>query len=190
MHKRSIGLNGLRIAAWSLAAALLLLPAIAMKFTDEVNWSIADFAFAAMLIGGVGLAYELAVRLTPNRAYRAAAGVALAAAFLLIWINAAVGIIGTEDNPANLMFGGVLVIGVAGAVIARFRPQGMARTLVAAAAAQMLVAFIALMAGMVPPYNSALQVLALCAFFAALWLAAAWLFWKAGAAHSHESAAS
>ena len=34
------------------------------------------------------------------------------AAFLLIWINLAVGIIGSEDNPANLMYGAVLLLGL------------------------------------------------------------------------------
>ena len=37
---------------------------------------------------------------------------AIVAAFLLIWINLAVGINGSEDNPANLMYGGVLTVGV------------------------------------------------------------------------------
>jgi hypothetical protein len=58
--------------------------------------------------------------MTDNRAYRAAVGVAIAAAFILVWMNLAVGIIGSEDNPANLMYGGVLAIGIIGAVIARF----------------------------------------------------------------------
>ena len=55
---------------------------------------------------------------------------------MLVWINLAVGIIGSEDNPANLMYGGVLAVGVAGAVAARFRPGGMARALAATALAQ------------------------------------------------------
>ena len=53
---------------------------------------------------------ELAARMTGNSAYRAAVGVAVAAAFILVWMNLAVGIIGTEDNPAKLMYGGVLPV--------------------------------------------------------------------------------
>ena len=68
----------------------------------------------------------------------------LAAAFLLVWINGAVGIIGNEGNPANLMYGGVLAVGIIGAMIARFQPQGMARALFAMALAQLLVPVIAL----------------------------------------------
>jgi hypothetical protein len=154
----------------------MLLPLLAMQITDEVNWDAADFAFAGALIVGTGLAYEAAVRMTGNTVYRAAVGVALTAAFLLVWINAAVGIIGSENNPANLMYGGVLAVGIIGAVLGRFQPHGMARALVATALAQMLAAVIALIAGMVPAYNSAFQILALNGFFAALWLGSAWLF--------------
>ena len=91
--------------------------------------------------------YELAARKTGNIAYRAAVGVALAAALLLVWINLAVGIIGNEDNPANLMYIGVLAVGTIGAIIARFQPHGMARALFATALAQGLVVVIALIAG-------------------------------------------
>lgn len=95
-------------------------------------------------------------------------------------MNLAVGIIGAEDNPANLMYGGVLAVGVIGAIIARFQPDGMARALFATALAQALVAVIALIAGLRPPganWPNALVVLT--GFFAALWLLSAWLFRRA-----------
>ena len=122
-----------------------------------------------------GLAFELAARRTGDTAYRAAAAVVLAAAFLLVWLNLAVGIIGSEDNPANLMFGGVLAVGIAGAALARFRPDGMARAMVATAFAQALAGAMAVIAG----WGSTAQVLSLTVFFAALWLLSAWLFRKA-----------
>ena len=78
-----------------------------MQFTDEVNWSPQDFGFAVAMVVGVGATYELALRMTSNGAYRAAVGVALAAAFLLIWANAAVEIIGSEDNAVNRWFDAV-----------------------------------------------------------------------------------
>jgi hypothetical protein len=108
---------------------LLLLPLIAMQITDEVNWDGTDFAVAGVLIVGTGLIYELAAKLMTNTAYRAAVGVALAAVFILIWLNLAVGITATENNPANLMYGGVLAVGIIGAIIARFQPHGLAHTL-------------------------------------------------------------
>ncbi|MBI4468892.1 MAG: hypothetical protein HY650_06170 [Acidobacteria bacterium] len=168
-----------RIAAWAVAALILLLPLVAMQFTDEVVWDVADFAFAAVLLFGVGVPYELAVRKTGGTAYRAAVGVALAAAFLLVWLNGAVGIIGSEDNDANLMYGGVLAVGVIGAIIARFQSRGMARALFATALAQALVAVVALIAGLGSPGSGPLEIGALNGFFVALFVGSAWLFREA-----------
>jgi hypothetical protein len=91
-----------RTAAWGTAALLLLLPLLAMQVTDEVDWSVTDFAvFGAMLIAAGGT-YDLAARMTGNTAYRAAIGVAIAAAFILVWMNLAVGIIGDRGEPRQL----------------------------------------------------------------------------------------
>ena len=173
------------MALWGAASLLWLLPFVAMQSTAEMNWDETDFiVFGAMLVGACG-AYELAARLTGNGAYRAAAAIALAAAFLLIWINLAVGIIGSEDNPANLMYAGVLAIGIAGAAIARFRPHGMARALVAMALAQAFVAAVALIAGLGSEGANWPQVIfVLNGFFAALWLLSAWLFRKSARTRS------
>ena len=166
-----------RIAAWAAAALILLLPLFAMQVTDQIVWDVADFAIFGALLVGVGVTYELAARRTRNAAYRSAVGVALAAAFILVWVNSAVGLIGTERDHANLMYGGVLAVGIIGAIIARFQPHGMARALFATALAQALVAVIALIAG----FGSAgpawpLDILISTGFLAALWLLSAWLF--------------
>lgn len=168
-----------RIAAWAAAALILLVPLVAMQFTDEVKWDVADFVFAGALLIGVGVPYELAVRKTGNAAYRGAVGLALAAAFILIWVNGAVGVIGTEDDPANLMYLGVLGVGIIGALIARFRPHGMARALFATALAQTLVAVIALIARLGYPLSGPLEILGLNGFFVALFVGSAWLFRRA-----------
>jgi hypothetical protein len=169
-----------RIAGWTVAALILLLPLIAMQFTTEVNWNMSDFAFAAALLIGTGLTYELTVRKRGDTAYRAAVGVALAAVFMLIWFNGAVGLIGSENNPANLMYGGVLAVGIIGAIIARFRPHGMARALFATALAQALVGVIALAAGLgaTGPIWP-LDILGLTGFFVTLFTGSALLFRKA-----------
>jgi hypothetical protein len=176
---RRLGSRG-RMAIWGAAAFLLLLPLIAMRFTREVNWDETDFiVMGAMLFAACG-AFELAARMSGDTAYRAAVGVAVVAAFLLIWINLAVGIIGSEDNPANLMYAGVLAVAVAGGILARFRPAGMARAMIAAALAQALIGVGALVGGLgaaEPP--GALGILVLNGFFAAAWLVAAWLFRRA-----------
>lgn len=174
-----------RVARWASAAILLLLPLAAMQLTDAVDWDETDFlVFGAMLFGAF-LTYEIAATTTANIAYRAAVGVAVIAAFILIWINLAVGIIGSEDNPANLMYGGVLAVALLGVLIARFRPDGMARALATTAGAQGLVGLIALVAGLGSRgANWPGPIVVLTIFFAALWLASAWLFRKAGREHA------
>lgn len=169
-----------RIVPWAIAAFLLLLPLVGVLFTDEVDWDETDFiVMGAMLFGACG-AFELAARMTGSTAYRAAVGVAIVGAFLLIWINLAVGIIGSEDNSANLMYFGVLTVGLGGAILARFRPAGLARALVAMALAHGLIVVVTLSAGLGSDGANWPQVIfVLNGFFAALWLASAWLFRKA-----------
>lgn len=141
------GTNPWRIALWTLAALLLLAPLVAMQFSDEVDWSVSDFAVAAVLVIGTGLALELTVRKGRGLAWRAAAATALAAVFLSLWINLAVGIIGSERNPANLMYLGVLAIALLGALLARGRPRGMARAMAVTALAQAVPALAVLTMG-------------------------------------------
>lgn len=142
MANQAVKLDGvwriLRIAGWGFVALLLLLPAVAMQFTSEVDWSASDFVVMGALLVTVGLTTEFLVRRSGSTAYRIGAVVAMATAFLTIWVNLAVGMIG-DDNPYNLLFGGVLLVALVGAVIADFKPAGMARAMLATAAAQLLV---------------------------------------------------
>lgn len=175
-----VGRSRWRIPAWAVAALiLLLLPLVAMQFTDEVAWGPADFAAAATLLFGAGLTYELVARRMPSTAYRAAVGIAVATALLLVWMNLAVGIIGSEDNPANLMYVGVLGVGTIGALVARFRPRGMARALFASALAQASVVVIALIAGLDDASSRPLEFSLLNGFFVALFAGSGWLFRRA-----------
>ncbi|MBL9213634.1 MAG: hypothetical protein JNL92_24430 [Opitutaceae bacterium] len=125
---------------------ILLIPAGAMLFKVEGwAWGPGSFVVAWMLLTGVGLTFKFVTKNSVSAAFRIASGIALATGLLLVWINAAVGFIGSEDNPANLMYGGVLLIGAVGAVLARFEPLGMARALFATAVAQFLVPLVALL---------------------------------------------
>ena len=161
-------------------AFILLLPLLAMQITDEVVWGLADFAVAAVLLVGTGLMYELGARKGDNVAYRAAVGVALAAGLLLVWVAIAVGILGVEGDPADLMYIGVLAVGLIGAIIVRFQPHGMARALFATATAQALVAVIALVAGMQhAEFSSVSEILGVNGLFVALWVVSALLFRRA-----------
>ena len=113
---------------------------------------------------------------TRNTTYRFAVGVALGAVFILVWLSLGVGIIGRDGDPANLMYFGVLAVGIIGALIARFRPRGMARTLFAMALAQTSVAAIALIGGLGYPWSGPLELSVLNGIFVALFVGSAWLF--------------
>jgi hypothetical protein len=132
-------LNPWRIGGWGLVAALILAPVVAMQFTPDVDWTASDFVFAVVMLGGVGVAYELAVRATGDWAYRAGAAVALGAGLLLLWANAAVGIVGNEEAPINLWFDLVPLVALSGAIGARFRADGMAVAMSATAFTQIAI---------------------------------------------------
>jgi hypothetical protein len=166
-------------------ALILMLPLLAMQVTDQVVWGLADFVIAGALIFGTGLTCVLVARKADNIAYRAAVGIALATALILVWMNLAVGLIGSEDNPANLMYVGVLAVGLIGALIARFRPHRMARALFATALAQALVPVIALIiwkpqVTSVEAFLGMLGVFGVNAFFVMLFVGSALLFRYAG----------
>ena len=120
------------------------------------------------------------MRIKAASAYRFAIGSSLATAFLLVWVVGAVGLIGAEGNPADLMYGGVLAVGLIGAAIARLRSRGMARAMLATALAQSAVAAIALITGEhLSPVTSVPEILGSNALFVVLWLGSAWLFKRA-----------
>lgn len=170
----------LRMLCWGGAAGLWLLPVAAAQFAPGMDWTLFDFVvWGVMLLIAAGVC-ELALRATGDLAYRAGVVVAVGAAFLLIWVNLAVGIIGSEDNPANLMFFGVLAAGVIAAFAADFRARGMARALLAMAALQTLAGATALAAGWGAGGENWPQVIfVMTGFFGGLWLLSAWLFRKA-----------
>ena len=164
---------------WRLAGVLMLLLALLGKqLIGEPPW-VANVAQVGTLIIGIGIAVELTSRKTGEAAYRAAVILALGSTLLLVWVNGAVGIIGSENNDANLMYAGVIVVGAIGAIIARFKPGGMARALFAMALVQTLVAVIALVGRLGSPYSGPLEIVSVNGFFVALFTGSAMLFWKA-----------
>jgi hypothetical protein len=157
-------------------ALILMVPLLAMQVTDEVVWTLADFVVAGVLLAGTGLAFELAAKRARSLTHLAGAGVGLGAALLLVWANLAVGVIGSEDDPANLMYLAVLAVGIAGTLLARFQPRGMARALFATAAAVVVVAAVALVLGLGGPASGPLEIVAVNGLFVALFAASALLF--------------
>lgn len=166
-----------RILGWGVAVGLILLPLAAMQFTSEVNWTLSDFIAAGLMISLSGGALEMAVRTSRNPWARAAAAVMILTSFLLIWVNVAVGFLGKEGNPANIMFLLVVGIAVGGSIATRLRPAPMVRAMLAAALAQVSIAGIGFAAGWASPgWDGVYEVVMGSTLFTGLWLASAALF--------------
>lgn len=163
----------LRPFVWGGAACLLLLPALVMRLYPQagVDWTVLDFAVMGVLLAAVCGLYEFGARLGGSPAYRAGFGTAVLAGFLTVWVNLAVGMLGSGGNPANLMFAGVLGIAGLGSLLARFRAAGMAKAMFAAALMQLAAVGIAMAIG-----SFIGRELALTACFALPWLLAGALF--------------
>ncbi len=174
------------VVRWVLiTAAVLAVPALAMAFNlaipdpgsgnDGVNWGPMDFAIVGVLVLGAGLLFEYASSRGASVAHRAAVGIAVAAGLGLVWVNIAVGMIGDEGNPANLMYVLVLAVALIGAAVARFEPREASIVMFATAATHVGVVIVALVAGLGPT-------LLADAFFIGAWLASALLFRQASVA--------
>ena len=164
---------------WVALITLLLLsvPMVAMQFTDEVKWDAADFFIMGSLIFTTGLSYALLTRASSNIISRVAFAIAIGSTFLLIWVNIAVGLIGSGPNAANLMYAVVVAIVIIGTFISRFTTKGMERVMFTAAIALVLFALIQLLAKMNRyPGSSVTEILAVNAFFATLFAVAGLLF--------------
>lgn len=85
------GLKRWRVALWGGAAALWLLPLVAMRFDSGVDWSTGDFVVFGALLLAVCLGLELALGLSSRRA-RIATCIAVVSGFLWLWAELAVGV--------------------------------------------------------------------------------------------------
>ncbi len=168
-----------RPLGWGILGALLLLPWVA-----GAPWTPADYGFAAVMFGTLGGMVELAVRTSAVPAYRAGAIVAVGTGFALVWTNAAVGLLGDEGNPANAVFLIVLALAILGALLARFRSNGMVRVMQATAATQAVAGIAGWALGWAAPGGQGVYEVSVgTALFCTLWLLAAGCFARA-ARHS------
>ena len=159
-----------------LPVLILLVPAMAMQFTAEVAWGPGDFILAWLLLAGAGLAYHFGTRSAGPVAAKAAVALAVGAALMLVWANLAVGLIGREDHPANLLYVAVLFVGLAGTARARLQPAGMAVAMAATAGLQFIVPVIALALWSSSITGDLLRMLAANTGFALLFAGSALLF--------------
>jgi hypothetical protein len=176
--------NPWRIARWTAALALLLTPLAMMQVSDEWHWTAGSFVFAAIVIGGVGLLYELAERVSGSRAYRAGVAVALLASFLTVWTT----LVRDDGNGIGFLLL-VMAAGVA-AFAAWFGPAGMARAMLGVATMQALLGIaMATAPSQASMPGGSFRALLFGGFFTALWLISA-AFFRAAAKREHGASSS
>ncbi len=69
---------------------ILLIPLIAMQFTDDVNWGIGDFIIMGVILLSLGNLFILVSRKFPHK--KTLLAVVFVIIFLAIWVELAVGI--------------------------------------------------------------------------------------------------
>jgi len=131
------------IPMWAGAALILAVPAIAMQFSKEIAWGIEDFLVVGVLLAAVCGTIELALRASTSALYRVGVALAAIGGFLLVFVNLAIGIIGDEQNPKNLIFFAIPALGFLGALIGRFKAALLVKLLVIMAALQLSTIFMA-----------------------------------------------
>lgn len=116
---------------------------------------------------------------TARTQYRLALVIAAGTVLVLLYGIGALGIVGA-GGPYDLLFVAAAVLGLVGAVVARFRARGMAVALTAAAVATLAAGVIAIAAGQHRVDGASVpEILGLSAMFAAGYGLAAWLFRRA-----------
>jgi len=92
-NPRAANLGRWRPALWTFLGVLLILPVIAMLFTNAVQWTGTDFLAAAAIFAFVGCAIELIVRFVDQSVIRMALICGILFAALAIWADGAIGIL-------------------------------------------------------------------------------------------------
>ena len=124
--------------------------------------------------------HQLVARKSGNPAYRAGVTLALAASFLLAWVNLVAGVTGNQDNPVNFGFFVLVLAPAVSAFAVRGRAEGMARAMLGVAAMQAILTALAVTAPSTANSPRGIAgVMLLSGYFAALWLGSAAAFWQA-----------
>lgn len=147
-----------------------------------MNWTLFDFVFAGAMLSILALAIWFLLKGPQSLAYRLGVGIGIVASMLIVWITGAVGIIGGEQNDANMLYIGVIALMLLGAALTRARARPMAWVLAASAFATASIGLVATLAGWGadgPIWP--LDILGASGVLAAMFAASALLFRHAGA---------
>jgi hypothetical protein len=158
-------------------AIILMIPFVASQFTNEVQWTLFDYLVAGGLLFVTGSAWLFLSRHAQSMSYNIAAGLALFTTLFLVWANLAVGVVGSENNAFNLLYFGVALVVMLGALFTRCSANGLSITLFTAALMQASTIFIALLVDMQSvPGSSVIEIIAVNALFVTLFALAGTLF--------------
>ena len=114
----------------------------------------------------------IAARVSSERYFLAGVILAGIGGFALIFINLAVGIIGSSEDPRNLVFYAIPALGFLGAIVGRFKSTILIRLLMVMAAVQLSAAFLA-------PIDMVRIMIPFTGLFVGLWLSSAFLIRRA-----------
>ncbi len=154
---------------------------LAIPYFANAPWSMGDYALAGALLWGVSSVAALLWRLPLSWRERGGLALGMATLVLLLVSNAAVGIIGAEDHPANRLYLAIPVVALAGALLSRGRLPGLANTLLAMALLQAVIAPVAFLAQVGTPWPKVPQVALINLFFVLLFLSSGQLLRKRAA---------
>lgn len=156
---------------------LLLIPLIAMQFTEEVQWTPIDFLAAGILLSGTGLTYVFLKKVSHSMIYRVALAITLLTSLVMIWANLAVGLIGSENEAINQLYFILIATVFLAGYIVKFQPKGMFKVMMLIATLQSSIVIIALSLGYQHVYGSSIaEILAVNGFFILLWATSGLLF--------------
>lgn len=168
-HMTELKQTILRVALAALG--LLMVPLVASQLVEGWNWPPGAFVFVYVLFFLTGMAFALIARKMDAWTYKAGVGVALVAGFALGWSNMVH--VADSENPANLVYYSVLVVGAVGVWLARLEARGLARTLFLMAA---ILALITLLLPSGAPPDMARDMAIGHGVFVALFIASGLLF--------------
>ena len=79
----------------AIVAIILLIPLVAMQFTEEVNWTTSDFVFGGIILLVFGVLIDIVLQLLSKSKYKVVIIIAIVILLALIWMELAVGLFET-----------------------------------------------------------------------------------------------
>ena len=162
-----------RYLMWGAAGALVLVAVLAIEAVRQGEYALVImaglFAFGCAIV-------ERGTQTAAAWAYRGGAVLAMLTGLGQVYMNLAVGLIGSEDDPINLMFFAIVLLALLGSLGVRARAGAMVWVMGVAALTQLVAGVVGMVfqIGLTEPRPEGVAFLTV--YFAGLWLNAAALF--------------